>query len=239
MAISCIITDDEPLARKGLQGYVEKIPFLQLAATCSDALELNNILQQSPVDLVFLDIEMPNLSGIDFLRSARNPPQVILTTAYEQYALQGFELDVLDYLLKPISFDRFLKSANKAADYFQSRREPATEYLFIKSGGKLEKVFYADIIFIEALENYLAFYTVAGKLITHATLKSVAQVMPDYFIQPHKSYLVNARHISSVEGNLLHLHQYQVPISKYLKEEVLEKVVNRHLLKGRGEGGNV
>src|SRR5437763_2118325 len=145
MNINCIITDDEPLARKGLQGYIEKIPFLNLTGVCEDAMQLNSMLQVEKPDLIFLDIEMPYLSGIDFLKTQKNPPKVILTTAYDQFALQGYELDVLDYLLKPISFDRFLKSANKAADYFSSTREAATDHLFIKTDGRLEKIFFNDI----------------------------------------------------------------------------------------------
>src|SRR5215207_8878478 len=118
MKIRCIITDDEPMARKGLQGYVERVPFLQLLTVCEDGVELNEVLRNEKVDLLFLDIEMPYLSGLELLRSLSNPPKVILTTAYEQYAVQGFDLEVLDYLLKPISFERFLKAANKASDYF-------------------------------------------------------------------------------------------------------------------------
>ncbi|HEX2606904.1 MAG TPA: response regulator transcription factor [Flavisolibacter sp.] len=231
MKVSCIITDDEPLARKGLQGYIEKIPFLDLVATCESALELNLELKQKKPDLLFLDIEMPYLTGIEFLRTQAQPPKVIFTTAYEQYALQGFELDVLDYLLKPISFERFLKAANKAADYFSEREQKGPAYLFIKVEGKLEKVVFDDILFIEALENYLAIYTKVRKYITHATLKSMQENLPAGFVQPHKSYVVNVAHITAVQGNMLQVEQYQVPISKYQKEEVLEKIVNRHLLK--------
>src|SRR3954466_7798331 len=130
--ISCLITDDEPMARKGLEGYVKKIPFLSLEGSCEDAIQLNEMLRTKKPDLIFLDIEMPYLSGIELLKTLADPPKVILTTAYENYALQGFDLDVLDYLLKPISFDRFLKSVNKAADYFSSRNLAPADHLFIK-----------------------------------------------------------------------------------------------------------
>ena len=137
--ISCIITDDEPFARKGLQGYVEKIDFLDLKGSCEDALQLSNMLQQQPVDLLFLDIQMPHITGVEFLRALRNPPKVIFTTAFEHYAIQGFELDVMDYLLKPISYDRFLKAAWKARDYFALREQSTNSapYLFVKSNGRL------------------------------------------------------------------------------------------------------
>jgi DNA-binding LytR/AlgR family response regulator len=231
MKISCIIIDDEPLARKGLAGYVEKIPFLELIAVCEDAIQLNTKLQSCEPDLLFLDIEMPYLTGIEFLKTQPNPPKVILTTAYESYALQSFELDVLDYLLKPVSFDRFFKASNKAAEYFRSRKTSAPEHFFIKVDGRLEKVLFNNIVFVEAVENYVAVYTTTKKLLTHATLKSVQQSLPDHFIQTHKSYLVNSMHISSVEGNMLRCLSFEVPVSKYMKEEVMERIVNRNLLK--------
>jgi DNA-binding LytR/AlgR family response regulator len=223
--ISCIITDDEPIARKGLQGYVEKIDFLELAGLCEDAVQLNSLLKQRPVDLLFLDIEMPYITGIEFLQQTANPPKVIFTTAYEQYAIKGYELDVLDYLLKPISFDRFLKTANKAYDYFEDTPAAGQQYLFIKTDTRLEKIYFRDILFAEAMENYVAVYTADKKHITHSTLKGLQEKLPAAtFIQPHKSYLVNKEAIGAVEGNILHLGKYQVPMSKYLKEEVMGRI---------------
>jgi DNA-binding LytR/AlgR family response regulator len=191
--IKCIITDDEPFARKGLQGYIEQIDFLQLRGVCENAVELNSLLKKEQVDLLFLDIEMPYVTGIDFIKSLSNPPKVIFTTAYEQYALQGFELEVLDYLLKPISFERFMKAANKAHDYFYGQRSVSDtqDYIFVKADSKLEKINFADILFVEALENYVAIYTKERKVITHLTLKMLQDKLPaGMFIQPHKSYLV-------------------------------------------------
>jgi DNA-binding LytR/AlgR family response regulator len=231
--IKCIITDDEPLARKGLQGYIEKIDFLELAGVCEDAIQLNSLLKQQQADLLFLDIEMPYVTGIDFLRNTPNAPKVIFTTAYEQYAIKGYELDVLDYLLKPISFERFLKAANKAYDYFSSSPSNAGNYLFIKTDNKLEKVNLQELLFVEAMENYVALYTVDKKLVTHSTLKALQEKLPaGQFIQPHKSYLVNTQCIQSIEGNILHVGgKYQIPISKYQKEEIMERIVNDKLLK--------
>lgn len=232
LIIKCVITDDEPLAGKGLQGYASKIGFLQVVAVCEDAIELNTVLKQQQVDLLFLDIEMPYMTGIEFLKSYPNPPKVIFTTAYEQYAIQGFELDVLDYLVKPVSFERFLKAANKAYDYFSAQQTGDQQYIFIKSDTKLEKILFNDILFAEALGNYVAFYTADKKIVTHATLKAVQEKLhPRQFLQPHKSYLVNINHISAIEGNVLHVGKYEVPISKYQKEEVLERIVNNKLLK--------
>jgi DNA-binding LytR/AlgR family response regulator len=231
--IKCIITDDEPIARKGLQGYIDKIDFLELVGVCEDAIQLNSLLKQQPVDLLFLDIEMPYVTGIDFLKNTPQGPKVIFTTAYEQYAIKGYELDVLDYLLKPISFERFLKAANKAYDYFAGASTPQSNYLFIKTDNKLEKVNLNELLFVEAMENYVALYTADKKLITHSTLKALQEKLPaNQFIQPHKSYLVNIQCIQSIEGNILHVGgKFQIPISKYQKEEILEKIVNNKVLK--------
>ncbi|MEX6690327.1 response regulator [Danxiaibacter flavus] len=232
--IKCIITDDEPFARKGLQGYIEKIDFMQLVGVCENAVELNSLLKKEKVDLLFLDIEMPYVTGIEFLKSIANPPKVIFTTAYEKYAVQGFDLEVLDYLLKPISFERFMKAANKAFDYFNNQHTNAAqrEYIFVKADNKLEKIHFADILFVEALENYVAIYTSERKIISHLTLKMLQETLPaTAFIQPHKSYMVAVDKINSIEGNMLNVQQHKVPISKYQKEEVMEKIVNSKLLK--------
>jgi DNA-binding LytR/AlgR family response regulator len=234
MTIKCIITDDEPFARKGLQGYIGQIDFLELKGVCENAVELNSLLKNDPVDLLFLDIEMPYMTGIDFLRQLNSPPRVIFTTAYEKYAMQGFELEVLDYLLKPISFDRFLRSANKAFDYFRLQQAATApgDYIFVKADSRLEKIAFADILFAEALENYVAIYTREKKIITHLTLKMLQEKLPpSAFIQPHKSYVIAIDKITSIEGNILHIAHYQVPISKYQKEEIMEKIVNSKLLK--------
>lgn len=232
--IKCLIIDDEPFARKGLQGYAAQIDFLDLRGVCENAVELNSMLKIQAVDLLFLDIEMPYMTGIDFLKHFSDAPKVIFTTAYEKYALQGFELEVLDYLLKPIPFERFLKAANKAYDYF--RGQPGSiaheDYIFVKADNKLEKINYSDILFAEAQENYVAIYTREKKVITHLTLKMLQEKLPaTSFIQPHKSYLASIDKIGSIEGNILHIDHYQVPISKYQKDEIMEKIVNSKLLK--------
>ncbi|MBS1527734.1 MAG: response regulator transcription factor [Bacteroidetes bacterium] len=226
--ISCIITDDEPFARKGLQGYIEKIGFFDLKGVCEDALQLSDMLQQENVDLLFLDIQMPHITGVEFLRALRNPPKVIFTTAYQQYAIDGFDLDVMDYLLKPIPYDRFLKAALKAKDYFAMREKPGNSvpYIFVKANGKLEKIAFADILFVEAMENYVAIYQENKKIVTHSTIKSLLEKLPQkQFIQTHKSYVVAIDKVGTIEGNTLHIGEYKVPMSKYLREEVLGVIV--------------
>lgn len=234
MKIRCVITDDEPYARKGLQGYVGQIDFLDLVVVCESAVELNTFLKQEEVDLLFLDIEMPYLSGIDLLKTLAHPPKVIFTTAYEKYAVQGYELEVLDYLLKPVSFDRFLRAANKAFDYFRLQQEakPQQEYFFVKVDSKLEKVLVADILFAEGMENYIVIYTKEKKMITHLTLKMLQEYLPaNRFIQPHKSYLVAVDKIDAIEGNTLGLSGYQVPVSRYQKDEIMQRILQNRILK--------
>jgi DNA-binding LytR/AlgR family response regulator len=175
------------------------------------------------------------MTGIEFMKNLPSPPKVIFTTAYDKYAIQGFELEVLDYLLKPISFERFMKAANKAYDHFKVNKAAAgaeSDHLFVKADNKLEKIRFDEILFIEALENYIGIYTAGKKVITHSTMKALQEKLPGQrFIQPHKSYIVAIDKINSIEGNVLHIQQYQVPISKYLKEEVMERIVNNALLK--------
>ena len=232
--IKCIIVDDEPFARKGLSGYVEKIDFLELSGICENVIELNSLLKQQQVDLLFLDIEMPYITGVDFLKSSKNLPKVIFTTAYEQYALKGYELDVLDYLLKPISFERFLQAANKAHSWFLQQRNNNVDgdYFFVKAESKLEKINFRDILFVEALENYVAIYTKEKKIITHLTLKMLQEKLTaPHFLSPHKSYIVALDKINAIEGNILNVMQHRVPVSKYLKEEIMEKILHNKLLK--------
>lgn len=233
MGIKCVITDDEPFARKGLQGYVEKIDFFELVGVCEDAIQLNDFIRDQQVDLLFLDIEMPYMTGIEFLTSVANPPKVIFTTAYEKYAIQGFDLDILDYLLKPISFQRFFKAANKAYEYFQLQRQTTPgEYVFVKADNKLEKIHFQEILFVEALENYISIQLQDRRIITHLTLTSLKEKLPvKDFLQPHKSFIVRIDKINSIEGNILHTGSFRIPISKYQKEDVMEKIVNSRLLK--------
>lgn len=230
--ITCIITDDEPFARKGLQGYVEKAGFFNLKAQCEDAMELSDILKQQPVDLLFLDIQMPHLTGVDFIKSLQNPPKVIFTTAFKEYATDGFDLDVLDYLLKPISFERFMKAAFKAKDYFDQKSNwNEADYLFVKSEGKLEKVVYDEVLFVQGMENYVVIQTINKKIITHSTLKAFADKLPlRKFLQTHKSYIVAYNKVNSIEGNMLAVGLHQIPISRQLREQVMHLLINQNKL---------
>lgn len=233
--INCIITDDEPYARKGLLKYAEQVDFLVVKEHCEDALQLNDAIKQHGVELLFLDINMPHMSGIDFLKSLTKPPKVIFTTAYEQYAIDGYDLDIVDFLLKPISFERFLKACNKAYDLIVNQKGLISvdkAYFFIKSEGKIERINLDDILYLESMQNYVIVHTVNNQYITHLTLKTAMEYLdPGMFIQPHKSYYVAIDKIQSIDGGRMKIEQKEVPISKHLKAAVMERILNDRFLK--------
>jgi len=232
------VVDDEPLARKGMAEYVSEVEFLELKGLGENALVATNLLNKENIDLVFLDIQMPKLTGIEFLNTLRNPPMIIFTTAYSEYALQSYELNILDYLVKPISFERFLKACNKAKDFYTLKQAgnkalPKTdEYFFIRCEDRFEKILYDELIYIEAMENYVIFHTKAAKLISYLTLKAVENYLPsDKFLKVHKSYIIAISKIESMNGDGVMLNGKSIPISRALKEEVTNKIVNSRLLK--------
>lgn len=240
--INCVIIDDEPLAREGIANYVREIDFLHLIKTCENPLELTALLDEHNIDLIFLDIQMPKMNGIDFLKILQKPPMVIITTAYPTYALEGFQLNVMDYLLKPITFERFFKAVNKAKDYHQlitktagvTNEKPTTEtdYFFIKCGNKYERIYINEVLFIEGMQNYITIYTERGKYITLQQLKSWEQRLDSHlFIRVHKSYIVAKSKIERIEGNELFIQSHTVPISRNYREQLIEEVVNSKLYK--------
>ena len=235
--INCVIIDDEPLAREGMGNYVREVDFLQLVATCENPLELTKILDQQSVDLLFLDIQMPKMNGLDFLKMVQNPPMVIITTAYPTYALEGFQLNVLDYLLKPITFDRFFKSVTKAKDYYHlitrntpSVSDPAEDYFFIRCGSKYEKIYFNQILYIEGMQNYITIYTQKGKYVTLLYLKNLEENLDNQsFIRVHKSYIVSIDKIEAIEGNEIFIQTHRIPISRNYREQVIQRVVANKL----------
>jgi DNA-binding LytR/AlgR family response regulator len=240
MVINCIIIDDEPLARAGLTEYVQDIDFFNLLGVFDNPLAATEILGSSEVHLLFLDIQMPKITGIDFFKTLKDPPAVIFTTAYPQYALDGFEVNALDYLVKPISFERFLISALKAKEFYEVRQknrsetvtEATAEYFFIKADNSLVKILYADILFVEALQNYVTIHTNGKKYISYLTFKSVEEYLPvEAFIKVHKSFIIAAAKVDSIDGNEIRIGQHHIPISRSLKDEVMEKLLNGKFLK--------
>lgn len=235
MKIRCLIVDDEPLARKGTEENLMDFDSLELVGTAENVQEAGKFLQAQEVDLMFLDINMPRVSGIEFLKTLKKRPIVIIISAYPDYALEGFELDVLDYLLKPVPYDRFVKAIQKAEDYFELKSKSLpnqTDFFFIKTESKFEKILFAEILFIEAADNYVLIHTIFKKHIAYITIKIVEESLPsDDFIKVHKSYIVSIPKIKSIEASEIIIDKYRIPISRSLKDEVMEKIVNRNLLK--------
>ncbi len=242
--INVIIVDDEPLAQDVLETYIAKIPELNLVQKCSNALEANEALKEKEVDLMFLDIQMPQLTGVDFLKTLSQPPIVIFTTAYPNYAVEGFELNALDYLLKPISLERFMKAANKAIEQIKLRQEGGSEaaaskeeepdYIFVKADKKLVKISYHDIIYIEGLKDYVIIRQENSRVITLQTMKSLEEKLPKkHFKRIHRSYIVNIERIDAVVGNMVEVVEKgkakHLPIGKNYREELLE-IVNKNRL---------
>lgn len=232
--IKAIIVDDEPLALDVLETYIEKMPELSLVAKCENALEANEALKNNDVDLMFLDIQMPQITGVEFLKSLNNPPEVIFTTAYPDYAVEGFELNAVDYLLKPISLDRFMKAVNKVSEKIGSKGNDAPsgtvemegDFFFVKADKKLIKVDFDDIIYIEGLKDYVIIRQEAGRVITLQTMKSLETKLPEtIFKRVHRSYIVNIHKINAVVGNMLEVTEKgqtkHIPIGKNYREELL------------------
>jgi DNA-binding LytR/AlgR family response regulator len=227
--INCLIVDDEPIARKGLIEHIRQIHFLALAAECKSAFEAAVCLQKMKIDLMFLDIEMPKLSGIDFIKNSSALPAVIFTTAYPNYAIEGYELDVLDYLLKPISFSRFLRSALKAQDFLGAKTKVSPPespgFFFVKCNQKIEKIMIADLLYAEALSNYVILHTKQKKHIAYITFKGIEeQLPPNQFIRIHKSFIVSVNAIRSIDGSEIVLEGCSLPLSKTYKDEVMSKI---------------
>ena len=230
--LSCIIVDDEPVARKVIREYVEEIDFLSLVGEFENALKADNWLKKNSADIMFLDIEMPKKNGIEFLKSSQLKPLSIITTAYPEYALEGYELDIIDYLLKPISFKRFLRATQKAKEYTELRNSKSSmdmPFLFVRSEKKIEKLSFEEILFVESAGNYIIIHTEDRKLIAYLTLKGIEGQLPNNFVKVHQSFLVNFMMIDAVEGNTVKFKNKEVPISRQYKEQLMELIVKRLL----------
>ena len=233
--LNCIIIDDEPVARKILEEFTEQVPYLELHGKFESAMKAEDFLRNNKPDLIFLDIEMPKVSGLQMLKRFNIESMVILTTAFPQYALDGYEFDIIDYLLKPFALHRFLKAVQKAKDFAdlktQSENQSAPSYIFIKSDKRIEKVELHDILYAEVLGNYVTIVTERKKIIAYLTMKSLESQLPGgQFIKIHQSFLVNHSHIESVEGNELKVGSRLLPISRNYRESVTT-LINQRLLK--------
>lgn len=245
--IRCLIVDDEPLALHVLEDYMSKIPFLQLVKSTTNPIEALTLVQQGNIDLVFLDVQMPELTGIQFLRIANGKAKVILTTAYPQYALEGYELDVIDYLLKPIAFDRFFKAVQKAQTLLQPAAQatvkPAepvsvqqqqqdflSDFIFVKTEHKIQKVYLNDILFIEGLKDYISIFTPAERIITLQNMKKMEDALPaKHFTRVHKSYIVSINKIDSIERSRICIGDKIIPVGDTYREEFFKIIDGKNI----------
>lgn len=241
MKCTCLIVDDEPLAINVIKKHLLQFRDFELAGSCECAVEAFNLLKEQEIQLLFLDINMPGLNGIDFIKSLEHPPAIVLTTAYREYAVEGYELDVLDYLVKPIGFARFMKTIDKANSYLKLQKQAlqaippsgsipteAEDFLFTKVDKKMVKVYFADILYIESLKDYIRIKTVYEDLITHHNLSGFTKLLPaDRFMRIHRSYTVSLEKIKSLEGSYLHLEKKSLPIGRIFQKEVKDVILNR------------
>lgn len=230
--LKCIIADDEPIARDILKNYISEIPYLELKASCKNSFEVLEVLQKEPIDLLFLDINMPKLSGLSMLRTLQHRPEVIITTAYPEYAIEGFELSVTDYLLKPFSLERFLQAVMKV-----QKKEPVQQELkevitqesnsksiFVKSDKKLVKILVEEINHIEAYGNYVKVFT-SEMILTPQTLTDILETLPSQFLRTHKSFAINFNKLKFIDGNQVILDSgKKLPIGKSYRKGILERI---------------
>ncbi len=228
--LNCIIVDDEPLAQEVIERHISGMNDLILVKKCSNALEAFEVLHTEPVDLMFLDISMPVISGIDFLRSLRKAPAVIITSAYPEFAVQGYELDVMDYLVKPVSIERFMKAVNKVIERINIGQSAASEsqarvdYMFVKSDQKLIKIKFNDIEYIEGMKDYVKIFTHERMIVTLHTMKFFEANLPRNFLRIHKSYIINLDGIKSISGNEVEIKNQKLPIGSSYKENLMKVV---------------
>jgi DNA-binding LytR/AlgR family response regulator len=231
--IKCIIVEDETLAQQVIQNHLQKISSFELVGICSNVIEAKEALEKNDVDLIFLDIQLPGMTGLNFLRTLDNPPLVVLTTAYAEYALESYEFNVIDYLLKPISFERFSKTVNKITEgrlFIQPPKEKDDEHdhIFIKSNSKFFKVNFSEIIYIESMKDYLKIHTKEYKLVTHQTMNEMEKILPaKQFIRIHKSFIVALAHIKSIYGNSVEIGNTTLPIGINYKEKVMNFIIRK------------
>lgn len=227
--MNCLIVDDEQLARQLVQSYAERIPSLQISAICKNGIEALEVLKKVKIDLIITDIQMPGLLGTEFIKSIPQKPKVIFTTAYKDYAIEGFELEAVDYLLKPFTFERFLKAINKADDFQNTTQEPLAQstdsFMTIKADHKLYKVRLADIIYVEGMREYVSFYLPDQRITALMSLKSLEEILPaNQFIRCHKSFIVNKTKVEALESGNLMIGEKAIPIGQSYKDLVIHDI---------------
>lgn len=244
--LKCLIVDDEPLALDILETYIQRIDSLELVARCNNAIEAFNLIQQKEIDLLFLDIQMPKLTGIDFLKNINNPPKVVFTTAYRDYALEGYELDAVDYLLKPISFERFLRAVNKVSQMSNNTQQPATmpmatestssgydqAFIYLKADKKMIKFLLKDILYIESLKDYVRVKTGYKEVVAYQKISYLEEKLPENkFLRVHRSFIVAIDKVEAFSATTIEINGKEIPIGRNYKNVVL-KILNQNNLLG-------
>lgn len=227
--IKCLVIDDEPLAIDVLEDFIAKVPFLNLVKGCTSAMEAIEVLHQEDVQLLFLDIQMPQVSGVQFLKSLDYRPKVIFTTAYSDYALEGFNLDAVDYLLKPFTFERFLKAVNKAYQQITLQNKSSEvnadkEYMFVKSGYDTVKVKFDEILYIEGLKDYVKIHTTGKTVIALMSMRILEETLPDNFIRVHRSYIIDFERVSMVQKRKVFIDKLEIPIGEVYRDAFMERI---------------
>lgn len=242
MAIKTLLVDDEYLALNLLETFIQDVPGLEVVGKVKSAVAALDVLNTQPVDLLFLDIQMPTLSGVNMLKTLKHPPVTIFTTAYSEYAIQAFDLNVVDYLVKPFPFERFLQAVNKAKEQLKLRlpapplavAASTANFITAKVDGKIVKLFYDDILFVEGLKEYVRYICKSGKYVTLESLKNLEDQLPaDHFLRVHKSYIVAKERVQSVLGNMLEIQNHKIPISRGKREEVIAEIFGMAAPMGR------
>ena len=225
MKLNCLIVDDEPLSQEVIVDFVQACPELKLLATADDALSAGEILKKEKVDLLFLDINMPRLSGIGFMKSLKEPPLVVLVTAYPEYAVEGFEIDAVDYLLKPVAFDRFRSAVNRAVERFEAKENAVPTHIMLRSNKKDYRVEFEEILYLEAQGDYVRFVTQKQALTVHGRLKDFAEQLPaPAFERIHKSYVIALNKVEYLEGNSVKIGEHKLPVSLNFRDNLLQKL---------------
>jgi len=234
MKINCLIIDDEPAAIRVVEGYLEKFDQFVVKGKCKTAFEAINQIESEHIDVIFLDINMPGLSGIQLIKSLRKPPKVVITTAYRDYAVESFDLDVIDYLHKPFSFERFYKAIQKVDELFTWKNRVKSEnddkhnnvdsFIFIKADKKYYKIEYNKLLFIESMGDYCKFITLDEVFVSYMTLKKLVDILPDYFLRIHKSFIINYNKVDIIEGNTIKILKNELPIGYSYKADFQKKL---------------
>ena len=227
--VKCLIVDDEPLAQKVIERYIAQTPALQMAGKCNNAVEAFDMLHRVTVDVIFLDIKMPGVNGIDFLKSLKHPPAVIFTTAYPEYGAISYDVEAVDYLTKPVTYERFCKSIDRLLKKNSTTPVPAKAgYIYIKEDGKLVKILYPDILYIQAMKDYLKIVTAGKTYVTHMTMKAILDLLPgDVFLRSHRSYIVSIQHVLSAGGSEVLVGDKSLPLSESFRKNVMDNLGKR------------